>query len=237
MLEEFGWKFRCCYVWDKGIGHIAGNANTKTLRSFPLVTEICVQYVRDVKINALSLKEWLRAEWQRSGLPLYKANEACGVRNAATRKYLTQCDLWYFPPPSAFEAMALYANRYGNPVGRPYFSLDGIQPCSGEKREQMRAKFHCDVGITNVWQEPAVRGRERLKEAYKCLHMNQKPLSLIERSILASSDPGDVVWEPFGGLCSAAVSSIDHGRQCYSSEILDEYYEMAVERIRQHARA
>lgn len=33
-------------------------------------------------------------EWQRAGLPLYKANEACGVKNAATRKYLTQDWLW-----------------------------------------------------------------------------------------------------------------------------------------------
>ena len=46
LLEEHGWEYRSCHVWDKGISHIAGNANTKTLRRFPVVTEVCAQYVR-----------------------------------------------------------------------------------------------------------------------------------------------------------------------------------------------
>ena len=46
----------------------------------------------------MPVQRWMRHEWQRSGLPLKRANEACGVRNAATRKYLTQDWLWYWPP-------------------------------------------------------------------------------------------------------------------------------------------
>ena len=223
---------------DKGMGHIAGNANSKTLRRFPVVTEVCVQYVRKVTVKSngteKSLKQWLRSEWERSGLPLYKANAACGVRNAATRKYLTQCDLWYFPPPHAFELLAQYANLYGNPERKPYFSLDGLRPATAQEWTRMRAKFRCDVGITNVWREPAVRGEERLKNAYKCVHMNQKPLKLFERTILASSDPGDVVWEPFGGLCSAAIAAVNTGRRCYSAEILPNYFAAARERLASH---
>ena len=239
ILVENGWEYRACHVWDKGVGHIAGNANSKTLRRFPVVTEVCVQYVRKVTIESngseKNLKQWLRSEWLRSGLPLYKANEACGVRNAATRKYLTQCDLWYFPPPHAFELLAQYANRNGNPEYKPYFSLDGLHPATAEEWTKMRAKFRCDVGITNVWREPAVRGEERLKDTYKCVHMNQKPLSLLERIIMASSDPDDVVWEPFGGLCSAAIAAVNTGRRCFSAEILPNYFAAARERLDSHA--
>jgi site-specific DNA-methyltransferase (adenine-specific) len=238
ILAEQGWEYRSCHIWDKGIGHIAGNSNSKTLRRFPTVTEVCVQYVRKVTVVAgeseLSLKQWVRSEWLRSGLPLYKANAACGVRNAATRKYLTQCHLWYFPPPEAFELLALYANQHGRPEGKPYFSLDGISPATAAEWARMRAKFHCDVGITNVWREPAVRGEERLKNASKCIHMNQKPLRLLERAILASSDPADVVWEPFGGLCSVAVAAINTGRRCYSAEILADYFLAARARLDSH---
>ena len=238
LLVEHGWEYRSCHVWDKGVGHIAGNANSKTLRRFPVVTEVCAQYVRKVQIgengSALSLKEWVRAEWERSGLPLYRANAACGVKNAATRKYLTKCHLWYFPPPEAFELLAQHANQNGRPDGRPYYSLDGIRPATAEEWARMRAKFHCDVGITNVWREPAVRGDERLKKAYKCVHMNQKPLRLMEQIILASSDAGDVVWEPFGGLCSAAIAAANTGRRCYSSEILADYFMAARERLTYH---
>lgn len=238
ILVKHGWEYRACQVWDKGVGHIAGNANSKTLRRFPVVTEVCVQYVRKVSIESngteKSLKQWLRYEWQRSGLPLYKANEACGVKNAATRKYLTQCDLWYFPPPPAFELLAQYANLYGNPKYKPYFSFDGLRPATAQEWTRMRAKFRCDVGITNVWREPAVRGEERLKYVHKCVHMNQKPLSLLERIILASSDMEDVIWEPFGGLCSAAIAAINTGRQCFSAEILPEYFTVARERLALH---
>ena len=238
ILLANGWEYRSCHIWDKGVGHIAGNANTQTLRKFPVVTEICVQYVRKVAMGSngtsMGLKEWLRSEWERSGIPLYKANEACGVKNAATRKYLTKCHLWYFPPPEALERLAQYANRHGRPDGRPYFSLDGIGPTTAREWERMRAKFHCDVGITNVWREPSVRGEERLKYDSKFIHMNQKPLRLVERTILASSDPGDVVWEPFGGLCSGAIASVNTGRKSYSAEILDEYFKASRQRLAYH---
>ena len=238
-LVEHGWEYRSCHIWDKGVGHIAGNANSKTLRRFPVVTEVCAQYVRKVKVgsngSAMTLKEWVRSEWERSGLPFYKANAACGVKNAATRKYLTKCHLWYFPPSEAFELLAQYANEHGRPEGRPYYSLDGVRPATAREWSRMRAKFHCDVGITNVWREPAVRGGERLKNAYKCVHMNQKPLRLLEQIILASSDPGDVVWEPFGGLCSVAIAAMNTGRECHSAEILPDYFTAARERLAYHA--
>lgn len=240
-LVEHGWEYRSCHIWDKGVGHIAGNANSRTLRRFPVVTEVCAQYVRKVKVgvngSAITLKEWVRHEWERSGLPLYKANPACGVKNAATRKYLTKCHLWYFPPPEAFELLARYVNQHGRPEGRPYYSLDGVAPATAEEWSKMRAKFHCEVGITNVWREPAVRGEERIKNAYKCVHMNQKPLRLLEQIILASSDPGDVVWEPFGGLCSAAIAAVNTGRECHSAEILPDYFMAAQERLAHHATA
>ena len=234
-LAANGWEYRACHIWDKGVGHIAGNANSKTLRRFPAVTEVCVQYVRKATVTvdgaAQDLKQWVRGEWERSGLPFSKANAACGVRNAATRKYLTQCRLWYFPPPEAFALLAQYANRHGKPEGKPYFSLDGIRPATAAEWARMRAKFHCEVGITNVWREPAVRGEERLKNAFKCVHMNQKPLRLLEQILLASSDPEDVVWEPFGGLCSVAIAAVNTRRRCYSAEIIADYFTAARARL------
>jgi site-specific DNA-methyltransferase (adenine-specific) len=43
ILVRYGWEFRNCHIWNKGKGHIAGNANTKTLRKLPIVSEVCVQ--------------------------------------------------------------------------------------------------------------------------------------------------------------------------------------------------
>jgi site-specific DNA-methyltransferase (adenine-specific) len=178
------------------------------------------------------MKEWLRAEWTRSGLPMYLANKASGVRNAATRKYLTKCHLWYFPPPEAFDGMVAFTNKRGDQKGRPYFSLDGKRSITGEEWGKLRAKFYCDYGINNVWTEPAVRGSERVKEGrFKALHTNQKPLRLMEVAVRASTDQADVVWEPFGGLCSAAVASHRLRRKCVAAEISSAFFLAACERL------
>ena len=240
MLESCGWEFRNCHIWDKGMGHVAGNCNTKTIRKYPVVTEVCVQYTRKNMLPSLGkelpLRDWLRAEWARSGLPFSLTNEACGVCNAATRKYFTKDHLWYFPPSDAFGKLSHFANQHGCPNGRPYFSADGITPISPEAWEGMRSKFCCDIGITNVWHESAVRGTERLKHQNLCVHMNQKPLALLQRIIQASSDEGDVVWEPFGGLCSASVASSRLGRISFAAEVNPVYYKAAQQRLKKESK-
>jgi site-specific DNA-methyltransferase (adenine-specific) len=62
--------------------------------------------------------------------------------------------------------------------------------------------------------------------------MNQKPLKLLERVILASSDLGDIIWEPFGGLCSTAVACLATGRHCFSAEINGDYFPVAAARLK-----
>jgi len=231
LLVKYGWKYVSCHIWDKGIAHIAGNSNTKTLRKFPVVTEVCVQYVRDVQIDGLSLQKWLKREWMRTGLALNRANEACGVKNAATRKYLTQDHLWYFPPPEAFGQLADYANRFGNPQGKPYFSANGQTSLTSEEWATYRAKFYCKAGITNVWQEPSLNGNERIKIGSRSVHINQKPLKLIETIIEASSDVGDYIWEPFGGLSTVAAAAYNLKRRSVSAEKEKNFFDLAVRRL------
>jgi len=105
---------------------------------------------------------------------------------------------------------------------------------TAEQWEHMRAKWNHMHSFTNVWSEPAVRGDERIKDnKARIVHANQKPLRLIERIITASSDPEDVVWEPFGGLCSAAVASLRTNRHCFSAESNPDYYTLARTRMLQ----
>jgi site-specific DNA-methyltransferase (adenine-specific) len=238
VLVRHGWTYRACHVWDKGIAHAAGNSNTRSLRKLPIVTEVCVQYVKEADFGhngkPVSMQEWLRSEWERTGLPFYQTNEACRVRNAATRKYFTKCHLWYYPPVEAFEQLVAYANKYGRKSGRPYFSIDGKKPVTAKQWTRMRAKFYCEPGFTNVWRQPAVRGVERLKNGSKCIHTNQKPLRLVELSIRLSSDPGDLVWEPFGGLCSGAIASHRLKRRCVSAEVVKEFFDVAAKRLETH---
>ncbi|MDD9911111.1 MAG: DNA methyltransferase [Ahrensia sp.] len=239
ILEKYGWRYVNANVWNKGKGHIAGNVNTQKIRRFPVVTEVCVQYVFEARLDGLLLKEWLYREWKRTGLPMKRANDACGVKDAAVRKYLDQGHLWYYPPAEMFERMQSYANEHGNPAGKPYFSTDGKRPLTGLEWLGLRSKFNCPHGVTNVWERNALRGNERFKvngSNGKAVHLNQKPLDLMSYIIEASTDKGDVVWEPFGGLFSASVASRRLGRKAFGSEIDPTYFHYARERLTEESR-
>jgi site-specific DNA-methyltransferase (adenine-specific) len=250
LLVQNGWEYVQTVIWDKGIAHIAGNVNGQTIRRFPVVTEVCALYQRrPVGPDGRPMREWLREEWRRAGLPLYRANEACGVKNAATRKYLTQDHLWYFPPGDMFERLATYANDHGAETGWPYFSLDGHSVPTAKEWDSLRYRWTHQHGVTNVWQRGPLHDSERLKgtlrraapRVYKpsrssSAHLNQKPLEFMERLVAAVSEPGDVVWEPFGGLASGSVAAVALGRRALVAEMDPEFASLAQERLEEARR-
>ena len=67
------------------------------------------------------------------------------------------------------------------------------------------------------------------------VHLNQKPLEFMRRIIKAATEPGDAVWEPFGGLCSAVVAAVEAGRRGYAAETVDHFDDLAIARIRSAA--
>ena len=238
ILEAHGWQYVNANVWNKGKGHIAGNVNTQRIRRFPVVSELCVQYVYEAKVEGLELKRWLLQEWKRTSLPLRRANEACGVADAAVRKYLDQTHLWYAPSPETFVMLQEYANEHGAPEGRPYFTINGKDPATAEEWAGMKAKFYCPHGFTNVWERPALRGPERFKtngDSGRAIHFNQKPLDLMTTIIEASSDVGDVVWEPFGGLFTACIAARIIERKAFGAEIDPAYFRHALRRLEDEA--
>ncbi len=234
VLERHGWRYVNANTWNKGKAHIAGNVNTAKIRRFPVVSEVCVQYVYEPHIDGLTLQRWLYREWKRTGLPMRRANEACGVKDVAVRKYLDQGHLWYYPPPAMFERMAIFANEHGRPEGRPYFSEHGKTPMTAADWVRFRSKFHCPMGYTNIWDRNALHGRERVRVPHisgKAAHLNQKPLDLMRLIIEAASDPGDVVWEPFGGLFSASLAAKETKRRAFACELDPTYFQLGVGRF------
>jgi hypothetical protein len=257
VLAAHGWDYVQLVIWDKGPAHLAGNVNGQTIRRFPVVTEVCALYQRALAVpvpggggEPVPVKEWLRREWERAGLPLRAANLACGVKDAAARKYLTRDHLWYWPPGVMVERLAGYANHCGARAGVPYFSLDGIRPVTAAEWDALRYRWRHAHGLTNVWSRRPLRDGERIKgtprrtapgvrraAAGSTAHLNQKPLEFMERLITAVTEPDDVVWEPFGGLCSASVAAVTLGRKAFAAETDPGFAQLAGQRLRAAAAA
>ncbi|MBO9346516.1 MAG: hypothetical protein J7601_12415 [Chloroflexi bacterium] len=140
-----------------------------------------------------------------------------------------------------FQGLGLLANRRrlsgdGAPEGRPYFSFDGLRPATQDEYAKLFATFEGKYGITNVWEHPPLHNGERVKlpGSTKYAHLNQKPLSLIGLIIQVSSKPGDVIWEPFGGLCTAGIVAHLTGRIAFCAEVDQSIFQMAVARLKEY---
>lgn len=60
------------------------------------------------------------------------------------------------------------------------------------------------------------------------------PLELPNNFILSCSDIDDLVYDPFMGSGTTAVASLINNRRCIGSEISKKYYNISLERVKQH---
>ena len=73
----------------------------------------------------------------------------------------------------------------------------------------------------------------KLPNSNMAAHLNQKPQDLTEMIVKASTKPGDVVWEPFGGLFTTSLVSNRLKRQSYAAELDASIFSFARDRLRQ----
>ncbi|GJD65077.1 site-specific DNA-methyltransferase [Methylobacterium frigidaeris] len=89
-----------------------------------------------------------------------------------------------------------------------------------------------DLQMRSDWFIPLCTGDERLKgEDGRKLHPTQKPEALLARTILSSSNPGDVVLDPFFGTGTTGAVAKRLGRHFIGIEQEPAYAAAARERI------
>jgi site-specific DNA-methyltransferase (adenine-specific) len=80
--------------------------------------------------------------------------------------------------------------------------------------------------MKSVWRLPAPTKAEKGLGS----HPTQKPLALLERVILASTDIGDLVVDPFVGSGTTGIAASKFGRRFIGIDTDDKYLKLAVER-------
>lgn len=109
--------------------------------------------------------------------------------------------------------------------GRLYFT----------RRGGIRIKRYLDemkgLPINDLWADiPPVNSRAKERTGYP----TQKPLALLERIIAASSDPDDMILDPFCGCATACIAaqSVDHPRQWVGIDVAPKAAELVQSRMR-----
>jgi DNA modification methylase len=102
-----------------------------------------------------------------------------------------------------------------NPKGKNPSDIWEIVACDWEKE---------------VWDIPNVKSNHPEKTIHPC----QFPIELVERCVLALTDEGDWVLDPFAGVGSALIAALMHNRRAMGCEKENEYIEVAKRRIRDY---
>jgi len=89
-----------------------------------------------------------------------------------------------------------------------------------------------DLQMRSNWNLPICNGSERLKKNGKKIHSTQKPESLLHRILLASSNKGDMILDPFLGSGTTATVAKKLGRNYYGIEKEKKYFNAAQQRLK-----
>ena len=88
-----------------------------------------------------------------------------------------------------------------------------------------------DLQMRSDWTLPICNGSERIKRNGKKVHSTQKPESLLYRVLLASTNKGDFVFDPFLGTGTTAVVAKKMGRNYFGIEKEKKYFKTAIQRL------
>lgn len=113
-----------------------------------------------------------------------------------------------------------------------------IWACKGEKSKykfnyQAIKAHNGGTQMHDVWDLPTCRGKERLVDPVtkRILHPTQKPEEIIRRLLIAGTDEGDLVVDPFGGVGTTAAVARKLGRNWISCDLDQVYAAAALHRI------
>ena len=88
-----------------------------------------------------------------------------------------------------------------------------------------------ELQMRSDWHLPICNGGERLKKDGRKVHPTQKPEALLYRVLLATTNKGDVVLDPFFGTGTTGAVAKRLGREWIGCEREGDYREAAMERI------
>lgn len=91
--------------------------------------------------------------------------------------------------------------------------------------------FNDDLQMRSDWIIPICQGEERVKLNGKKAHSTQKPEELLYRIIISTSNPGDIVFDPFSGSGTTAAVAKKLGRKFLAFEKDENYVKISNERL------
>ena len=205
-LKEYGFDLRQQIIINKGMRAVSGRA-TKNYRMFPNVTESILFLTKD---NIRYSRDLLKSRQKALNLASKEINEALGVKSNGggmwsiyTGKNICE----QFPTRELWESLQKILK-----FSIPYDSI--------------AQTFNAEMGITDVWDDIDFYAEQRF-------HPTQKPIKLIARLVLASSNCSNFLIDPFAGSGTTGIACMETNRKCILIEKEEKYCEITIKRLKE----
>lgn len=204
VAEKHGLSLRQQIIIDKGIKSVAGR-KTSTYKLFPNVTESILFFIKD---NRKVIKPLLKNRAAELGLTSKQINEKLGVKSNGGGMWSiytgkNMCE--QFPTKATWDKLMTVLDMELN-----YYDY--------------AQTFHPMMGLTDVWTDIDFYTSNRI-------HPTEKPFKLIERLVLATTNAGDVVLDPFSGSGVTGLVAQHCNRDAILFEIDETYFKLAINRF------
>ena len=202
---------------------------SKTRQDLPTKTP-----VRGNKLKGLKSKDLIGIPWM-----LAFALRADGW-------YLRQDIIWHKPNPmpESVKDRCTKAHEYIFLLSKNknyYYNNEAIKEPAKDwgTRDRSNGKYHNPgsglvphSGLTKSYERKNKRSVWSVtKKPYKGAHFATFPPDLIEPCILAGSEPGDIILDPFMGSGTTAMVAKQHGRYYMGCELHEDYGELIKNRV------
>ena len=203
-LRQYGFSLRQQIILNKGLRAVSGRA-TKNYKLFPNVTESILFLIKD---NIPFSRDFLKRRQQEKQLTAKEINDALGVKSNGGGMwsiYTGKNVCEQFPTEELWVKLQKI--------------LDFDYPYN-----KISQTFNPQIGITDVWEDIDFYSENRY-------HPTQKPLTLLSRLILASSNENDSIVDPFAGSGSTIIAAKRLKRKCIAIEKDLHFYNTIVSRM------
>jgi len=224
--------FKQLLVWDKYNGSPWNQLNavvhSEGLRNYSKQAEYCLFYTFQDETGLTTVKHdvsnfsTLRAYFRdfQNALGMTKKAIIDTVGQRADHCFRWNSSQWDMPTPETYEVL-LSLPRDPKFVPRGYDSLRQEYESLRQEYESLRYTFN-NQGLPSVLLHEPVPANG---------HLTPKPVPIIEKLILTSSNEGDIVLVPFCGSGSECVAAAKLSRIFISFELEREYIEIANKRL------
>lgn len=222
-------------VWDKK--SIAGMASD-LMTAYPIASERCLffqfgkQFLGNINTEDFPetwepLRSYFESQAEGAGIKPADIKRVCGC--SMYSHWFTKSQYTFMPAKHYQKLAAEYSGFFERDWAEMKQEWDRVKGRARDvisgKLEGVRSYFDNGHDIMrDVWEFPRVSGEERHG------HATPKPVAMAERVIVSSSQPQDVIVEPFGGSAPTLIAAEKLQRSCFVMELTPSWVDVIVRR-------